>query len=126
MDRKKNFLELAFLVVILIMVLGYYGYSHFTSNEEVTDTANVTETIAPQSSDIATQTTEPTSDIPIVSDIQRRDDTSQNENTYSVKADEYYADLNNSDGVHTVPDGEVETEIVDGIEIIKNPKEGVQ
>lgn len=120
MDRKKNFLELAFLVVILIMVLGYYGYSHFTSNEEVTDTANVTETIAPQSSDIATQTPEPTSD------IQRNDDTSQNVNTYSVKADEYYADLNNSDGVHTVPDGEVETEIVDGIEIIKNPKEGVQ
>ena len=32
----------------------------------------------------------------------------------------------NSDGVHTVPEGEDETETVDGIEVIKNPKEGVQ
>ena len=47
-------------------------------------------------------------------------------NTNSAKADEYYDDLNNSDGVHTVPEGEDETETVDGIEVIKNPKEGVQ
>ena len=49
-----------------------------------------------------------------------------NDNTNSAKADEYYDDLNNSDGVHTVPEGEDETETVDGIEVIKNPKEGVQ
>ena len=47
-------------------------------------------------------------------------------NTNSAKADEYYDDLNNSDGVHTVPEGEDETETVDGIEVIKNPKDGVQ
>lgn len=63
-------------------------------------------------------------DKPAISESNTTNNTSSNnDNTNSAKADEYYDDLNNSDGVHTVPEGEDETETVDGIEVIKNPKE---
>ena len=96
---------------------------------------SVTETVVPTATNIAEEdsngnknnTVKQSTDKPAISESNTTNNTSSNnDNTNSAKADEYYDDLNNSDGVHTVPEGEDETETVDGIEVIKNPKEGVQ
>ena len=136
MDRQKKLLQLLGLIVILISVLIYYGYNHMNKKSDNTDNnVSVTETVVPTATNIAEEdsngnknnTVKQSTDKPAISESNTTNNTSSNnDNTNSVKADEYYDDLNNSDGVHTVPEGEDETETVDGIEVIKNPKEGVQ
>ncbi len=105
--------------------------SEYTTDNNV----SVTETVVPTATNIAEEdsngnknnTVKQSMDKPAISESNTTNNTSSNnDNTNSAKADEYYDDLNNSDGVHTVPEGEDETETVDGIEVIKNPKEGVQ
>ena len=136
MDRQKKLLQLLGLIVILISVLIYYGYNHMNKKSDNTTDNNVsvTETVVPTATNIAedsngnkNNTVKQSTDKPAISESNTTNNTSSNnDNTNSAKADEYYDDLNNSDGVHTVPEGEDETETVDGIEVIKNPKEGVQ
>lgn len=137
MDRQKKLLQLLGLIVILISVLIYYGYNHMNKKcDNTTDNnVSVTETVVPTATNIAEEdsngnknnTVKQSTDKPAISESNTTNNTSSNnDNTNSAKADEYYDDLNNSDGVHTVPEGEDETETVDGIEVIKNPKEGVQ
>ena len=147
MDRQKKLLQLLGLIVILISVLIYYGYNHMNKKcDNTTDNnVSVTETVVPTATNIAEEdsngnknnTVKQSTDKPAISFLPywcqkpvciytTNNTSSNNDNTNSAKADEYYDDLNNSDGVHTVPEGEDETETVDGIEVIKNPKEGVQ
>ena len=137
MDRQKKLLQLLGLIVILISVLIYYGYNHMNkkSDNSTDNNVSVTETVVPTATNIAEEdsnvnknnTVKQSMDKPAISESNTTNNTSSNnDNTNSAKADEYYDDLNNSDGVHTVPEGEDETETVDGIEVIKNPKEGVQ